>query len=312
MTEKRQLEALRFKIQSTDSKITISKELDFFTYLKNELDVFIDEIPTNEAKKESVRINKNQAVSQLKSDSHRNWISGKIATTNYGTIVKIVDPENKDADPVYQSKKEHGVEKVFFFFIHLDNASQDGIILLERYKQHGIKQLFSRIIAKFFRDGFIKLRIELNDIIEADLVERFIDHGRAKSITWVKDLKKGDISEGLRSETVEDGDYEIALTIRKKKGYLPNKSKKVLSSIRKSNNKSYLLGDKIDVEAFKDGATAYSMINYGEKVKKINLEESFKLRGVFDIIADIDDYGESDFDLITKEAEELLDQLKPK
>src|SRR5690606_26873752 len=114
--ENRKIEAVtfNFKQKNEDSETSF----DLFNTIVTEFANFVDLLPNDEPNKRSVKIEKkkeddNSIISSFKILKKERLVYGKISSTNYGKIINIIDPQDKDAEPVYQSKPEHGLEKVF-------------------------------------------------------------------------------------------------------------------------------------------------------------------------------------------------------
>lgn len=311
--ENRKLEAITFALKKKDGKSETGIKLfeEIFTKLPN----FIDLLPNDESSKKSVKIekkkNKGKITSSLKKHKTNRFITGKISSTNYGKIIKIINPNDKEADPVYQSKPEHGVEKVFFFFIYIAEQNNKGFILLERNGLYGIKSVFCSVLKSFIRDSYPENRIVFNDFIDKEILKRYLTKGATKSITLKTDKIPKELSDRLHFLEEEYKDYTITLTIKKKRGNFGSSTKKVLDKLYSEKDKSYLLTENLKVIGFGENTEITTKVNLNGKEKNINFNDSFNLKSIYDIVVKLDVYGESDLEEITQTTINLFNEINP-
>lgn len=309
----RKLEAIsfNFKTKNGDSETNIDLFESIFVHFPN----FIDLLPNDESIKRSVKIEKKKngtdISSSFKKHSQQRLLTGKISSTNYGIIVKIIDPQDKDSEPVYQSKPEHGVEKVFFFLIHISENNNKGIILLERNGIYGIKTVFCPILKSFIRESFPENKIVFNDFIDKDILKRVVDKGATRSITIKTDKIPKELSDKLHFLEEEYKDYVISFMIKKKRGYFGSNTKKVLKKLFSSRDKSHVLTEELKVAGFGDNSEISSIINYDGRDKNINFNESFSFKSIYDISVSLDSFGESELDEISEKAINLFQEINP-
>ncbi|WP_248724507.1 hypothetical protein [Seonamhaeicola sp. ML3] len=310
----RKLEALTFTFKNKENKADTSINLldELFTKFPN----FIDLLPNDESNKRSVKIEKKkdsdgETVSTFKKYESGRFICGKISSTNYGKIIKIINPNDKDAEPVYKSKPEHGVEKVFFFFIHIPKDNHKGFILLERSGVFGIRTVFCSVLKSFMKETYPENKISFNEFIDKDIAKRFVTNGTTKSVTLTTDKIPKELSDKLNFLEEEYKDYSISLTIKKKRGYFGSSTKKVLDKLYSSKDKSYLLTEKLKVVGFGENSEITTRVKLNGKEKNIDFNESFKLKSIYDINVELDEFGESKIDEITNSAITLFKDINP-
>lgn len=310
----RKLEAITFNFKKKDGKS--ETEINLFDELFTKFPNFIDLLPNDESSKKSVKIEKKKVdgkvTSSLKGHKSNRLITGKISSTNYGKIIKIVNPNDKEAEPVFESKPEHGVEKVFFFFIYVAEDNHKGFILLERNGLYGIKSVFCSVLKRFIKDEYPENRIVFNDFIDKEILKRYISNGATKSVTLKTDKIPKELSDKLHFIEEEYKDYTITLTIKKKRGgHFGSSTKKVIDKLYSERDKSYLLTDNLKVLGFGESSEITTRINLNGKEKNINFNESFNLKSIYDINVKLDIFGESDLEEITQRTINLFKEIKP-
>ncbi len=311
MNEKRLLEVLTFQFKTRKGKL--ETRFNLFEKISSDFAEFINLLPNDNNTKKSVKIENKTINGETKSSfakySDIRCIAGKISSTTYGKIIKILDPNNKEAEPVYESKPEHGVEKVFFFLINVSLENHNGYIILERNGVYGIRTVFCSIFKRFIQDNYPEHTISFHDYIDKDILQRTFTQGSAKSITLTTSNIPQEISDKLFLQ--EDlKDYSISLTIKKKHGFFSTTTKSIIKKIYDTKNRSYLITDDLEVIGFGKGSEVSTFFKYKGKDKTINFDESFKLKSTYDINVNIDSYGESDLKEITTHAIDLLNEIK--
>ncbi len=310
----RKLEAVTFNFKTKEGKS--ETKINLLENLFKDFPNFIDLLPNDESNKRSVKIEKikndNIIISSFKKHSTDRILTGKISSTNYGKIIKIIDPQDKDSEPVYQSKPEHGVEKVFFFLIHISENNNNGFVLLERNGVYGIRTVFCSILKSFITDSYPENKIGFNDYIDRDILKRFISNGVTKSVTLKTDKIPKELSDKLHFLEEEYKDYTISLTIKKKRGFFSSNAKKIIEKLYDTQDKSYLITEDLKVLGFGENSEISSKIEYEGKEKNINFNESFKLKSIYDIKVKLDSFGESVLSEITEKAINLFKEINPK
>lgn len=309
----RKLEAVTFNFKTKDGKS--ETKIDLFENLFSLLPNFIDLLPNDEPNKRSVKIEKKKiekkTISSFKKHSKERFITGKISSTNYGKIIKIIDPKDKDSEPVFQSKPEHGVEKVFFFFIYIAKENHKGFILLERNGVYGIKTVFCSVLKSFIKDTYPENKIVFNEFIDKEILKRVVSRGDTKSVTLKTDKIPKELSDKLHFLEEEYRDYTISLTIRKKRGFFGSSTKKVIEKLYSTKDKSQLITENMKVIGFGESSEISTKVNFNGKEKNINFNESFNLKSIYDIKVNLDSYGESDLNEITEKAINLFKEINP-
>lgn len=309
----RKLEAITFNFKTKDGKS--ETKIDLFENLFSLLPNFIDLLPNDESNKRSVKIEKKKidkkTISSFNKHSKDRFITGKISSTNYGKIIKIIDPQDKDSEPVFQSKPEHGVEKVFFFFIYIAKENHKGFILLERNGVYGIRTVFCSVLKSFIKDTYPENKIAFNEFIDKEILKRVVSTGDTKSVTLKTDKIPKELSDKLHFLEEEYKDYTISLTIQKKRGFFGSSTKKVIEKLYSTKDKSQLITENMKVIGFGESSEISTKVNFNGKEKNINFNESFNLKSIYDIEVSLDSYGESDLNEITEKAINLFKEINP-
>lgn len=313
--EKRQLEAIVFHIEKRKKEtprfdIELNKELfikfpDFLLSIPSE----DGELGKNSVKIENRVIEKQPQISLTLSED---LLLGKISSTKYGKIIKLVDAKRKeDNNPSYESKPTEGVEKVFFFLIHFDESQEKGMILLERNGIYGIKSVFVTLLKKYFSEFHPDYKFKATSFLDKDIVKRIVTNGDAKSITLKTNKISRDNSDKLNI-TEGSEEYVFELTIKKKRGFFNSGTRGIVKKLFDEKDKNYVISKSLETIGFNENSDVTVNFEYESKPKRINLDESLrKPRSVYDIFVSVDKYGDSDFEMISKEAKLKLELINP-
>ncbi|WP_158838236.1 hypothetical protein [Polaribacter sp. L3A8] len=312
--EKRQLEALIFHI-SKRKKETPRFDLDLGKHIFNHFPDFLYTLPTeDDGLKNSIKIEKKEISNQIETTIHYNdrILLGKISSTKYGSIIKLVNAKNKeDNKPSYESTINEGVEKVFFFFIYFNETNDKGMIFLERNGVYGINSVFTDVLKLYFREYFPNYIMKTSRYIDQDINAKIINDGAAKSITLKTNKVSKDITDKLNL-TEESEEYVYELVIRKKNGFFPSNTRGVIKKLFDKKDKNYIISEPLESIGFNDKSDVTIGFSYNNKSKNINFNESIGgVRSVYDIFVKVDKYGESDLDSISELAYEKLQQINP-
>lgn len=312
--ENRKLEAVTFNFKQKNENSETS--FDLFNEIGTEFANFVDLLPNDEPNKRSVKIEKkkeddNSIISSFKILKKERLVYGKISSTNYGKIINIIDPQDKDAEPVYQSKPEHGLEKVFFFLIHISQENNKGFFLLERNGVYGIRTVFCSIFKRFIKDTYPENKVFFNNFIDKEILNRYINKGTTKSITLKTDRIPKELSDRLNFLEEEYKDYTISFTIKKKRGFFGSSTNKVINELYNSGNKSYLITENLKVAGFGENSEISTKVSLNGKEKNINFNDSFNLKSIYDIYVETDEFGESELNSISNQAISLFKEINP-
>ena len=184
--EERKLEVLKFSISTKDdrkTKVNMSSidGVDLLdTFYKNFIQ-YIESIEPDDKTKRVVKIgdsfNKPKGV---------RTVTGILETGKYGKEEKVVDVTKKDIEAVFKIHKNHSVQKPFFYFVCIPRIKNEGLIILEREGQFGIKSLFTYLFHTFVEINFPLHIVQFSNFVDDVVVKNYIQNGAYNSISPVE------------------------------------------------------------------------------------------------------------------------------
>lgn len=318
--DERALESLAFIIEPRN-KDTEPFNIDLCSFLNKKFINFVDLMPNDEKNKKSVRIEKDLSGKKPKSicdlSISKEFFSGKISTTGYGEIQDIVDTKEKaknpNSKPVYTTTKTQGAEKSFYFLIYYNKDIGKGMIMLESYKNLGVKQVFNKVLNSFLQDFFPEYRLKTNNVIDKDIISQTVKNGDVRSIKLVEPKINADTADklGIYKEFLKD--YKLTVIVESKSSrFFPNRTNQVLRKVFDDDKKSYILGEELTNLGFGESSEITVNYNYNNSDKNIIFDNPFKrLRTRYKVLVNTDVYGKSDFKEINKIAIEKLKDICP-
>ncbi len=214
---------IRVKEQTTHSNIRINK-------LRDGGDVF----ETFKAYLTGLkRISSHNAVEQKLLRVSKLSISGRtlkgiIETGEYGYESDLYDVDN---DVVSHRRKTKEAEMLpFYFVISMPPDVNEGIIILQRFRQFGIRKTLLQDFSQYFNTAHPSYRIEINPLTYENLLKEYLDGGQIKAIRLIKFVMPRDIATAFElQDHLEDEAYmEIVVKSRR------NKSLPIIAKIRQA------------------------------------------------------------------------------
>lgn len=230
-------------------------------------------------------------------------LTGIIETGEYGIESNIYSVSEKKI--VYKRKKQEADLWPFYFMVDIPEGTDEGLLILQRSGNYGIRHVLSRFLRDSFDNDFADLRLRLDPIVDAEQIKKY-SQGVVKELRFVKISLPPDLEDCYDSGHKEvHGQMELVIKARRG-GTLP--LQKYVASLLKKRERSGIF-------AIDDGNFEYNDIKIKAKVggssRTFSVGEP-KLRSYHDI-TDIIKYGSGghpSFDSINEAAENLADRLK--
>ena len=337
--EKRQLEVHQFAIlkirEKDNSNLTNPSDIDGRDLLKVIYDSFVgfvnslvikneeesedSDAEAEDKKKESKGIVKFRKLDSLSSTESRynifinptkRCVYGKISTGYYGKVDDVFNVKNESDVPEYIISKDHSVQKPFFFMIIVPEIKNVGYLILEREGTHGIKQIFSWVFHRFFRDSFPKFNMNITHFIEEEVVKKYVADGDYSSITLSRNYLPSDIAERYGLERFNTSDYVIQLSIIAKNGKkLSNRAKDRIVKVFNGQQNGYFTNNVFSKIGFDRDSNIKVKSRFNNIERTIDLSDTMKFKPYYDINVDLDDKNYSDINSIKDEAIRLIEEL---
>lgn len=219
--------------------------------------------------------------SKLEIDDKNRQIIGIIESGLYGNASTLIDKETFEI--VHQKKIDQVEVLPFFFLISIPPNKNEGIIMIERLGERGIRSFFEAYISNEFSKHFSNYYLYFGHLMAAQLVEHLIEVGTIKKLRFVKFNIPHDKIDALEEGHKETSiNCEIVFTSRN----LPLK-KRILSlfSEDKKGIEINNLFEQKEIGAEYD--TIKAEVKIGASKRVINLGDFAKARNHVDVTSDV-------------------------
>ncbi|MEM2857271.1 MAG: hypothetical protein QW416_09240 [Candidatus Nitrosocaldaceae archaeon] len=221
-------------------------------------------------------------------------INALIESGEYGYEAELYDINNKVVSHV---KKESEAELLpFYIFLYIPKAKNEGILLLSRIKQLGIRKLLEDNINEYLSQsyGVNNLKIEFNPIIDKELIKAYLDSGRICEVRFIRFGWSNDIVDVFTQQDHKENEGVAELVIKPKKG----------GGLRKDIDYNH-----IELRDFKYDAVKIEVEIDGRR-RTIDITHN-KLRSYYDITESVDyEKGLPTYESIDRIAKRLFRQLR--
>lgn len=309
--EERKLEVLKFNItpKGEASKFINMSSIsgaDLMTTFFADFIPYIEDLEPDEKNKRIVKVGSHFSKHEMIRS-----ITGIIETGNYGKEENVVDITQKpDSPPVFKIHKNHSVQKPFFFLICIPVLKNEGIIILERVGQYGIKSIFTYMVQAFVSHKFPEYKAHFSPFIDDQVVENYIKKGQYNSISLTRHSLPGDIADRYGLGNFETHDFVVELTIKAKgKKAITGNAKRRILKLFESSYGGFFTSEDFSNLGFDDSAKIKVNATYNQSKRTIDLSDTMKFRPYYDITVALSASGHSDFNSINTEAIRLLKDL---
>lgn len=174
-------------------------------------------------------------------------ISGTIKSGEYGYETDFYDTK---AGKRIQSarKEEHSEEWPFFFLFHLPKKNRDiGFLILEKFKQYGIKCILAKAISEILGKYSSELIIEINPLLNTKLLESLASTDKLIEIKFIKKAVPKDVADKNLIKNYEDIHEERSFKIKRNRGLLLKVKDDIVKAIKNIDYPySEIKGEKYD------------------------------------------------------------------
>lgn len=146
------------------------------------------------------------------------YLYGLVRTGDYGYESTLI---NIDTGKVAHQRKSREAELVpFYFLIYLPHNADEGVVILQRFRAVGIREVFLSSFERHFKEMFgierDSFRMEINPLVEARLINEYMKNSTLKKIRMVQFKMHSDIAEAmnLQDHLEEIGTIEISISAR--------------------------------------------------------------------------------------------------
>ena len=230
-------------------------------------------------------------------------VSGIVETGEYGYTADLYNVDTNITS--YQRIPSDAEMMPFYFLAHLPAIRDEGVILLQRRSNIGIRTAFLRDFADFFQVRYPRFRIASNPLVPPQLINEYLNNGRLTKVRLIRYGLPSDLADTLPGGHVErEGSAEMV--------FLPPRG----GSLRFWDRIRDVFDGKTDVrEMIEFPGYEYDNvkveIDVGGSRKTLDLSNVMKMRAYVDVTPDVQvgDDGHPEFRSMEKVAQELMDSL---
>ncbi|MBZ5515838.1 MAG: hypothetical protein LAN62_13535 [Acidobacteriia bacterium] len=205
---------------------------------------------------------------------------GIIETGDYGFESDIYDIKRKS---VSYRRKIHEAEMLpFYFAVVVPIGADEGLVILQRFKQFGIRRVLLADLERYFLPRLPGLKILMNPLIPEELVTEYLKNGRITKIRFIRFGISSDIANvfDTRKHTEEEGHMELVVAARRNSALpLGKRVSQVLTGKRDLNKLIELHEfpyDRVKLE-----------VRYGQVHRTIDLAHLHRVRAYYDITEEV-------------------------
>lgn len=158
---------------------------------------------------------------------------GIIETGEYGIESELLNVDTQEASYIRQISDAEMLP--FYFEFKIPPDKDEGIAILQRYKQFGIRGYLGFDLNGYFRDRFPAFRLELNPLVPEKMLKGILGEGEVKKIRYVKYEIPSDVFDAFPDGHREASGYMELSIVAGKNQQLPIREK-VLGFINKQND----------------------------------------------------------------------------
>lgn len=183
-----------------------------------------------------------------------------------------------------------------------------GVLIVQRFKQHGIYELLSEYVDLMFKGEFNKVyRLEKNVLTNSDILNKMIQDAQIREVSFIQTEWSDDLADEIHLLPKEKrGSIKVSISAARNSVIpLKKKIKKLFSGelnpnqiIELENAGFNISPDEVKVDLYLNGRS-----------RTISYSDSYSLRSVFDITDDVE-FGENGHPTFSSVDEHSLDILE--
>lgn len=231
-------------------------------------------------------------------------LNGIIETGDYGYESNL---KNIDRGSISYKRKIDEAEMLpFYYLIHLPKNNDEGIVILQRFKQFGIRKHLLDDFTEYFTSKYPNLNIEINPLVPETLIQQSFYNGRIIKIRFIKFEIPKEIEDAYDNPNHKEieGQTELSVSVKR------NDNLPILNPILEYLKGNRALNKIVELQDFNyEDIKVELMVNKTHRT--ISLTNLNKVRAYYDITDKVkeDKGGHPSFESIDKIARELLKDL---
>lgn len=231
-------------------------------------------------------------------------INGIVETGEYGYTADLY---NVDTETVsYQRIGTDAEMMPFYFLTHLPANRNEGVILIQRRSNLGIRTIFLEDFADHFAESYPGFKVEFNPLVPQQLINEYLQNGRLTKIRFIRFGLPSDLSDAYDAggHVEAEGTAEMVFSPRR------GQSIPLLSRLREVFDGRREMQEMIELRGYEYDNVKVELDVRGSK-KTLDLSDLLKIRAYVDITSDIriEDDGHPEFNSIDAVARDLMGSL---
>ncbi len=234
-------------------------------------------------------------------------ISGIVKTGEYGHEGALYDVNRNNIS--YTRRTNEAEMLPFYFLAAIPNDADEGVVILQRTGQMGVRKAFLDDFAGDFRQSSPGFAVEINPLLPRDLLDRYLADGRVTKLRLTRFSVPRDIADAYAAGGhVEEGAYTELVIAAKRNHWIP-----VIDRVREVVRGQRNVHDLVELHEMDysyDVAKVEIDVGSGRR-RTIDLSNSHKLRAHVDVTDEVQIAadGHPEFSSIDNVAHALLDYL---
>ena len=274
----------------------LPRNLDLITVFNNYLQDRTVDHSTDEKSQKLLRV--------LSCNTRDCSVNGIVETGEYGYTADLIDVNTETVS--YRRRGTDAEMMPFYFLAHLPSHLDEGVILLQRRSNIGIRTVFLEDFARYFEESSQGVKVVVNPLVPQQLIDEYLKNGRLTKMRFIRYSLPTDLADAYdKGGHVEnEGTAEIVFMPRRGQG-LP-----FLEKIGEAIAGNLEIKEIYELTDYEYENVKVEIDVRGSK-KTLDLSDVMKMRAYVDITSDVrlNIDGHPDFNSIDNIAQDLLSSL---
>lgn len=230
-------------------------------------------------------------------------VCGTIKSGEYGFACDLYNTENCSIS--YHREVQDADLIPFYFLMEIPDDADEGIMIVQRFNQFGIKSLLSDFLKDKFKSEHADMMLDIHPLVPEQILNQFINDGRVIKINFTRFTLPSDIADAFDGHQHKEMNGTTELVVKtSRNGHFP-----ILGRIKECVSKHRPLNQFIEIKNFE-----YDMVRIGVdfngNLRTFDLSDLYKISPSLDVSAEVElKDGHPTFTSINTVAERFLDDL---
>ena len=232
-------------------------------------------------------------------------LEGIIETGEYGYESDLLDIDTGDVS--YHRQVTEAEMLPFYYLFELPEDTNEGIVVLQRFQQFGIRGLFGKALINWFNGEYPAYRLSINPLVPREAWAPFFEDGHVRAVRFIRYDIPADITDAYDEGGHREEEGYMELVLRARRG----QSLPLLDRLREAVSGRRDIHQVIEIPDF-DYDDVKVEVSLGGSNRTVDLGKLHKTRSFFDITAQIEvgADGHPDFASVSSVARQLVADLR--